>query len=1312
MLTQKLLSREESKKVQDEILTKSRKMPEGAAVFKLEALSGKAVKGIMAVFYLSMLFAFFTKLYSERVMEIKNMCEGGAGGRLLNTWNSSACQSEYGYGDTISLDTPNGAINITCESGMCLKFDGQVPTLSVLDKMVFTAFIIELGVYAGANKTEFDLKFTGASFIPSEVGRVGGDPRMELFPPSIFEKRTSYVESRVRCKRGEKCDVVMFKEPFYLTDEKRRVQVVVLNFDVIEPYLDTNTTAIDYISVAYIYNYWVETVLELLVRYGGLIFVVWLVIGYVFQLGITSFFTMKPHFRDPGSLRSKPWMTEQKATFIILIFSVLYLNPGKLPTLYHYHRKGLILDGPGWSWSDRVVNFFDTNLPFYYINLIRMYEVILLACCLRQAPKFSFRLTWRSWPYFFTATWYFVFLLEDFIKLGSNLKSYYVGSRNSAVWIVSNSITYMVLVVIWGLVMFLVFIGGCKALLDKPYWTTKSRQLSFRFFFVLYLWHIIYGTSSFAYCAYKYQVGRLVMEDLVCGQILMGHTVGDALSNIIFILDLALFYSPVIFETGSIPPAATDRSWVSLKWCPSWIDYVNYTGNSTMYFFLYESERKQYALAQQPTDPKPHVRSHLSLSRRGLRKALKKMNKHRQELSTKLEHLSLPTMKRGGLTNSFAEAPAHGHHTTSPTLMASFNHSYMMPASPAGSDFGSSSEDESEEDEKEPEVKPLFSLELAVDLMCLSWEVYGEGPGTDHSRELRESVMPIDTWRHGYDLVEVVHAKAEGPKQRNYKKNRMVHRHGMSFRYTDTSVCDICSLDIVKEMAYVCVDGPGCGVVCVNCFEIDVIKNKHLHKHGVTIRPSTSHLCEICLVEFTNEKCFACAEYGKTCFTSCLSCFESSPLRKKSVHQHKMICRYAPLYNCKVCNVEKHHELCYVCGDEGFACFTACRQCTGVELWNHTTDLQALICINDDRIAVSFRGTDNIANVRTDCQMMREIYPAMIEESSWMRELPRVHRGFMKAFRNIRSEVSERLGILLQKNPDHQVCCTGHSLGGALAMLMAYHVKKDLQRDVIVYTFGSPRVGNASFASIYNLAVPDTFRVVNQSDVISRMPFAFKGLLFKHTGREVCIDKKGNLIIEPTFIEKFIGPTKALGLFKIGGSTNILDHGLVRYAKSLSKIACYFSAPELAIKMKPKKKPVWVETRNFVPARQVKLPEEGEEPPVYEEPVSTTSSSSSSAVDGYDSSAMFRYAKTTMERMGKFAFPGRSSSVSQPNPYLSPGFALLSGLNETDDEDGDEDDGDSEGAGHNTHNHNPLATVHAVRSPDPLSQYTISRVKL
>ena len=65
------------------------------------------------------------------------------------------------------------------------------------------------------------------------------------------------------------------------------------------------------------------------------------------------------------------------------------------------------------------------------------------------------------------------------------------------------------------------------------------------------------------------------------------------------------------------------------------------------------------------------------------------------------------------------------------------------------------------------------------------------------------------------------------------------------------------------------------------------------------------------------------------------------------------------------------------------------------------------------------------------------------------------------------------------------VAGAGHSLGGALANLAAFDIRKQLMHNgqgdtkVVCYTFAAPRTGNHAFAREYNAMVPDTWSVIN-----------------------------------------------------------------------------------------------------------------------------------------------------------------------------------------------------------------------------------------
>ncbi|XP_039817928.1 lipase-like isoform X2 [Panicum virgatum] len=171
---------------------------------------------------------------------------------------------------------------------------------------------------------------------------------------------------------------------------------------------------------------------------------------------------------------------------------------------------------------------------------------------------------------------------------------------------------------------------------------------------------------------------------------------------------------------------------------------------------------------------------------------------------------------------------------------------------------------------------------------------------------------------------------------------------------------------------------------------------------------------------------------------------------------------------------------------------------------NVSTDTQVAIWRDPSRrrLVVAFRGTEQSRwkDLRTDLMLV----PAGLNPErlggDFKQEI-QVHSGFLGAYDSVRNRIMAliRYAVGYQDEEDAEnisrwhVYVTGHSLGGALATLLALELSSSQMAKngvifVTMYNFGSPRVGNRRFAEVYNAKVKDSWRIVNHRDIIPTVP--------------------------------------------------------------------------------------------------------------------------------------------------------------------------------------------------------------------------------
>lgn len=96
------------------------------------------------------------------------------------------------------------------------------------------------------------------------------------------------------------------------------------------------------------------------------------------------------------------------------------------------------------------------------------------------------------------------------------------------------------------------------------------------------------------------------------------------------------------------------------------------------------------------------------------------------------------------------------------------------------------------------------------------------------------------------------------------------------------------------------------------------------------------------------------------------------------------------------------------------------------------------------------------------------------------------HKGFTDIYMSARISI---LDILKKLPPEKPLFITGHSLGGSLATLAAIDLAYNSAfTSPIVYTFGTPRVGDPKFVSTYNAAIATHWRFQNEFDIVPHLP--------------------------------------------------------------------------------------------------------------------------------------------------------------------------------------------------------------------------------
>jgi pimeloyl-ACP methyl ester carboxylesterase len=217
------------------------------------------------------------------------------------------------------------------------------------------------------------------------------------------------------------------------------------------------------------------------------------------------------------------------------------------------------------------------------------------------------------------------------------------------------------------------------------------------------------------------------------------------------------------------------------------------------------------------------------------------------------------------------------------------------------------------------------------------------------------------------------------------------------------------------------------------------------------------------------------------------------------------------------------------------------RQCIG--LIDREAGTAGYVVAGDDLIAVVFRGTENELDWKTNFRFQF----VMLQGGA------KVHAGFFLAYLTIRDTLFTTVKKLVEKKP-RPVYLTGHSLGGALAMMataeLSNHDDREL-RDCIAacYTFGSPKVGDRSFDQLVKVPL---YRVTNGVDIVPAVPLWFG---YRQVGdtRYFSLAGAAPLRRAPRLLRQALRSLRGLiDLIWSGRLINVADHNMHVYVGKLA----------------------------------------------------------------------------------------------------------------------------------------------------------------
>lgn len=209
---------------------------------------------------------------------------------------------------------------------------------------------------------------------------------------------------------------------------------------------------------------------------------------------------------------------------------------------------------------------------------------------------------------------------------------------------------------------------------------------------------------------------------------------------------------------------------------------------------------------------------------------------------------------------------------------------------------------------------------------------------------------------------------------------------------------------------------------------------------------------------------------------------------------------------------------------------------------DNKTDTQGFTALSSDTLYIVWRGSSSPKDFLEDARLKRVNFVESGEK---------VHNGFYTSFSSVKEDLYISVNKIVSNNLDKikSVVVCGHSLGAALAVISSYMICKDFPQIAHLVknlTIGCPRVGNSTFKDNYNKLVPTSIRIVNDKDLVTRIP----KIGYTHINEGITLNENGEVITYSS-----LNPVRHIAELFISDFSGeaVKDHMVDNYLKAINK---------------------------------------------------------------------------------------------------------------------------------------------------------------